>query len=143
MEALRRTAKMTRIGLGVGSRCWRDRQGSLFGVPGAHQAAKTLRYMKRAHEGQGAMNPNVWNAVVGGRHVKLRLPVCIAMRLHLPASNATALKRNNLHATLRIRELSKSSTSAEILAVSSSSWKDSRGLVADGRVLLRDQSKYW
>ena len=35
------------------------------GLPGAHQAAKILRYVKRAHEGK-VENPNLWNAVVGG-----------------------------------------------------------------------------
>lgn len=48
------------IGLDVG-----DAAGSLAGVPGSHQAVKTLRYMKRASDGK-IENPNVWNAVVGG-----------------------------------------------------------------------------
>jgi hypothetical protein len=36
-----------------------------LGLPGAHQAAKTLRYIDRAHDGK-VRHPNVWNAIVGG-----------------------------------------------------------------------------
>jgi hypothetical protein len=39
--------------------------GEVGGVPGSHQVVKTLRYIKRAHEGK-VENPNVWNAIVGG-----------------------------------------------------------------------------
>jgi hypothetical protein len=39
--------------------------GEVLGVPGSHQAVKTLRYMKRASEGK-VENPNIWNALVGG-----------------------------------------------------------------------------
>ena len=39
--------------------------GELLGVPGSHQAVKTLRYIKRASEGK-VQNPNPWNAIVGG-----------------------------------------------------------------------------
>lgn len=39
--------------------------GEIFGVPGSHQAVKTLRYIKRANEGK-VENPNPWNAIVGG-----------------------------------------------------------------------------
>jgi hypothetical protein len=48
------------IGLDAG-----DAAGAILGVPGSHQAVKTLRYIKRAHEGK-VENPNVWNALVGG-----------------------------------------------------------------------------
>jgi hypothetical protein len=44
-----------------------DAAGAVLGVPGSHQAVKTLRYIKRANEGK-LENPNVWNAVVGGGH---------------------------------------------------------------------------
>jgi Large polyvalent protein associated domain 22 len=37
----------------------------MLGVPGSHQAVKTLRYIKRASEGK-VQNPNPWNAIVGG-----------------------------------------------------------------------------
>jgi hypothetical protein len=40
--------------------------GSLFGVPGSQQAVKTLKYWHRASEGK-VENPNLWNALVGGR----------------------------------------------------------------------------
>jgi hypothetical protein len=39
--------------------------GEVAGLPGVHQIAKTLRYIKRVHEGK-VQNPNIWNAVVGG-----------------------------------------------------------------------------
>ncbi len=48
------------IGLDAG-----EAAGLIAGVPGAHQAVKTLRYMKRRSEGK-VENPNPWNAVVGG-----------------------------------------------------------------------------
>jgi len=42
-----------------------DAAGAILGVPGSHQAVKTLRYIKRANEGK-VENPNIWNALVGG-----------------------------------------------------------------------------
>lgn len=39
--------------------------GEMLGVPGAHQAVKTLRYIRRVNQGK-VENPNIWNAVVGG-----------------------------------------------------------------------------
>jgi hypothetical protein len=50
------------LGMGIDAG---ETAGVAFGVPGVHQAAKTLRYIKRANEGK-VENPNVWNAVVGG-----------------------------------------------------------------------------
>lgn len=41
--------------------------GALLGVAGSQQAVKTLRYVKRAHEGK-IENPNLWNALAGGGH---------------------------------------------------------------------------
>jgi len=43
-----------------------DAAGAMLGVPGSHQMVKTLRYFKRASEGK-VQNPNLWNAIVGGR----------------------------------------------------------------------------
>jgi hypothetical protein len=48
------------IGLNAG-----EFAGQVMGVPGSHQAVKTLRYVKGAYAGK-VQNPNVWNAVVGG-----------------------------------------------------------------------------
>lgn len=49
------------IGLDAG-----EAAGETFGVPGSHQAAKTLKYIHRANEGK-IEDPNLWGAVVGGR----------------------------------------------------------------------------
>jgi hypothetical protein len=48
------------IGLDAG-----ETAGVALGIPGAHQAVKTLRYIRRAKQGK-VENPNIWNAVVGG-----------------------------------------------------------------------------
>lgn len=50
------------LGIGLNAA---DAGGAILGVPGSHQAVKTLRYIKRVNEGK-VENPNLWNALVGG-----------------------------------------------------------------------------
>jgi hypothetical protein len=62
MDATSSKAHKDWLGIGLNAA---ESLGEAFGVPGSHQAVKTLRYVERWKKGK-LRNPNVWNAVVGG-----------------------------------------------------------------------------